>query len=579
MVMINSVAQEGQLNDRLIVGAKSPAEMRAESDKKHKIYNDSVEISEQARQAAIESQNFYPVRMTTTTDGTTVNIEASYFTNAYGHQQVASLRVRFTPEEGEAYEYIFNETSSFSQDEAGLWQINRHDGNNIYGTDSDDLIFIMPTNKPITGVSYDGRVLFESSNFHEDSATINIDAGSGNNFVMDFSGEISKINSSNGNDTIIGDSITGRYIISSGDGNDSIELNGVSAFIDSGSGDDNIVINTNYIRKVNAGSGNDNIIIKKGVVHAGNEKSGGTDVRLGSEVIHLESVKHIEGEGIIDGGDGDDHIEFINVATGIIRGGAGNDTIVSNNDASQVYIDGGGGDDYIKSEGSGIIIGGDGNDTIYGGGSESYIIGGDGNDDINIAYNRSGNVFSGDGDDYISFSGTGGHILIDSGSGNDIIHSSYSLGGYRDIRGGSGNDVIYINSWNSQGLFINTGSGSNQIIVEQTSSPKTKDELIQIRKKNEKMEEINRDESISTSEFDNYDKKISDAALGILTPQDEEEIALNKQEEQRKEIEKFIQQVRDSKYASEAYYANLLQKNNEELRKFKNVSLKVNVKG
>lgn len=572
--MINSLVQDDLLKDRLIVGAKSPAEMRAEGEKKQQSYNDSVKISEQARQAAIDSQNFQPIKTTTTTDGTVVDVEASYFENAYGHQQVASLRVRFIPEGSEPYEYIFNETSSFSQDENGRWQIYQHSDNNILGTDDDDLIFIMPTNKSITGVSYDGRVLFEAANFHEDSATINVDAGSGNNFIMDFSGEITKISTGSGNDTIIGESVTGRYIIDSGDGNDSIELNGESAFIDSGEGDDNIILNTNSIRKINAGSGNDNILIKRGTVTVGQEVSGETEVRLGSEVIHLETVKKIEGEGVIDGGAGDDHIEFVNGATGIIRGGTGNDTIISNKDAYKAYIDGGDGDDYIKSEGNGIIIGGEGNDTIFSGGSESYVIGGNGDDEINIAHNRSAYVSAGAGDDNISFSGSGGQILIDAGSGNDIIYSPASLGGYRDIRAGDGNDIIYLNSWNSQGLFINSGLGNNQIITAQTNSPKSKEELLQLRKGKE-TQNINNNESSSESDVDNYDKEISDAAQGILTPQDEERMALIKQEEQRNELENFLREVRNSNYARGAYYARLFQENTEALKKFQSATLNI----
>jgi Ca2+-binding RTX toxin-like protein len=103
-------------------------------------------------------------------------------------------------------------------------------------------------------------------------------------------------------------------------------------------------------------------------------------------------------------------------------------------------IHGGGGDDSIQGGNGGNIghalYGDDGNDAINGGNADDVIDGGNGNDTL-TGWEGNDSITGGEGDDLAY--GYAGDDLIDGGAGNDVLAGSE---GNDTLRGGAGNDVL-----------------------------------------------------------------------------------------------------------------------------------------
>lgn len=142
-----------------------------------------------------------------------------------------------------------------------------------------------------------------------------------------------------------------QYVISAGDGDDTIITNNTSQDVFGGLGND-------YIRTgngddvINAGNGNDRVFGGRGndVING----AGGDDYIDGGH-----------GADVIDGGSGDDFI-FGRKGNNTLDGGAGNDTVNTGDHTSTA--DGGSGDDLIvarlKKGADHILTGGTGADTF-----------------------------------------------------------------------------------------------------------------------------------------------------------------------------------------------------------------------
>lgn len=486
---------------------------------------DTVMFSEEGREAAErmakesvdgvaptppseEKFSYRPVRKSITGDGTEVSIEAAYAKDKNGHNQATSVQVHFTGKDGDTYSHVLRESSILTQDENGRWQVARIDGAIAVGTDQDDIIILLPDDKPLSGVTENGIVI---EAFSDELTTQSVDAGEGNNLVMDFSGGKTRITTGSGNDTIVGSSVTGRYVVDSGAGDDSIELTGNAAYVYAGDGDDVLTLATDVVRAAYGGAGNDTLRFEAGI---------NVDAKLRPDengIIDLNTYRPRAGEGIVDGGDGDDVIEFKGNANGTILGGNGNDTIEGHGDGSTAYIDGGAGDDLIKGQnltgGNQLIIGGGGNDTIDVRGSNggtTYIAGGNGNDDIYLG-GGSSTVFGGDGNDYIEHFATGGTTFIDGGAGEDTINMEVT-GGYHYATGGADDDLMYANLLGGSST-VTGGAGNDHILLERTQESMTREKLKRIvadRKEKKRADEVSGSEDLT-----DYEKQISEAAMGL----------------------------------------------------------------
>lgn len=236
-------------------------------------------------------------------------------------------------------------------------------------------------------------------------------------------------------------------------------------------------------RALSGGAGNDTIVelsadyeqskAEQAVPASGFSESGDIAAGKADSTANMDSgptgISSAD-RAVISGGDGDDTVIFAGqrVLSVSVSTGSGNDTIISSGDLEVSSIDTGDGDDDLRVRGNlhvrnGTIDTGSGDDNIQ-------VMG-----DLHA---ESGIIRTGDGDDII---GTGGSIVmhgkgsfftqntedtvLDTGSGNDIIHAEKTIElEYSSIRSGSGDDQIYACDIHAdrEGI-IDSGSGNDHI--------------------------------------------------------------------------------------------------------------------
>lgn len=402
----------------------------------------------------------------------------------------------------------------------------------IQGSDANEIIILLPSN---------------TKNTTAPTLHWNVDAGNGNNVVVDLSGEDVSIRTGNGNDTIIG--MEGmHYTVDSGDGNDVIELNGnMILTINGGEGDDSISVKGNtYVRNIDGGNGNDTIDITGnfigGVVTGG---AGSDEMKLNGNIL----LGHIYGDnpdtqnagndtitihgtvmrGEVRTGDGNNTVYVQNAFDAAVIGGSGNDSI-SVGRAIFTSIDGGDGDDTLQAEDllNSVIVGGKGNNHIHARSAiSSEIYAGtrkapatdqesgdkpngpsepeqktadsatkltdssvenadDGNNTIIVDSDFGSQIYGGGGNDSITV-GNATVTHIDGGNGDDTI--SANLLHHSVIVGGKGDNAIHV--LNSHSSEIIGGSKS-----ENSKDKNTND---------------NAEKKLSE-----YERAIADAAIGII---------------------------------------------------------------
>ena len=228
--------------------------------------------------------------------------------------------------------------------------------------------------------------------------TVNGAAETAGKFIITSGAGNDKITTSSGDDTIVGGN--GDNTIVAGDGNNSVTTGTGNDSITTGTGNDTIVggDGTNTIiagdglnnvttgtgnDSITTGTGNDTIVGGDGVntIDAGN---GTNTVTTGKDGDQITTGT---GNDTVNAGAGDDTIVGSDGAN-TLNGEAGNDSITGGTGADTV--DGGTENDIIVTFGAAdSITGGAGNDTINGGAGNDTISGGDGSDTIRVVGNGS----------------------------------------------------------------------------------------------------------------------------------------------------------------------------------------------
>ena len=243
--------------------------------------------------------------------------------------------------------------------------------------------------------------------------------------------------------------------ISAGQGNNLIDLNGMSA------ADFSYVSPTGagIQIQVDAGNGNDTLF---GSQDLGDSLFGGD----GDDLINVSPANGISGRQLLDGGDGNDTIqggtgdETINGGDGFdsLSGGAGNDSI-SAGDGND-YVTGQDGNDEIHgNQGEDSLVGDAGNDTIFGESGNDTLVGHEGDDSI-LGGVGADTIF-GDGGTALSQ----GNDTVLGGTGNDTIQGN---GGADLLQGQDGDDVVGVTEAGFSVSDVTVAEGNTGDVVQAT---------------------------------------------------------------------------------------------------------------
>ena len=263
-----------------------------------------------------------------------------------------------------------------------------------------------------------------------------------------------------GDDLLTAAGQSGGYLLSGGDGDDTLLGGNGNDTLLGGEGSDTL----------RGGAGHDIVMFDENDDISGGAgidigiMTGNADITLDMSAVGLEVLYSGEGDDTIVVGD--DKTSLASAFGAIINGGGGDDTL-SGGYGGDILSGGEGDDTLIGGKGDDMLIGGDGTDVLQGGLGNDTIIadstdtvdGGDGwdalilTDDEGISINAHTKnveqIIAGDGDDTLTanttsssynlhFSGGGGDDRLQTGVGNDLLH------------GGKGNDTLeggYGNDW------------------------------------------------------------------------------------------------------------------------------------
>ncbi len=335
---------------------------------------------------------------------------------------------------------------------------------------------------------------------------VSIDGGSGND-IMQFSGATGTVVGGDGNDSIdfsiqpndysaFVDGSNKDATINGGAGDDTIQISGFDydvlthpeletlIHVTTGDGNDSLSTVSNAALDADTGEGNDSITPAGGPTTV---RAGGGDDTISSTqrgrlrlvdagagndsiTVQNQSTDFIEATTLL-GGDGDDTILL--ERAGILDGGEGNDHLTANLDFASQTVIGGNGDDLIDAVPSLLSARTDLGTSINAGA---------GNDTVVLDNNRMMTIDAGNGDDQIHVSNNYYRVTILGGSGEDNIvvgraNRPNRRYGWKDIStdqlsiadGGDGNDQIqWAFATPASGTRIRGGAGNDAITLSRT---------------------------------------------------------------------------------------------------------------
>ena len=298
--------------------------------------------------------------------------------------------------------------------------------NNIFGTNTDDVLTGLSGSDWIEGINGDDTIDGSTGQDH-------VDGGEGHDTL--FGGaDNDTLNGSDGDDTIDGGS--GNDTLDGGAGDDVYEYWGYEGFdvISETSGFDTIVFKEAHNENAGWGSpfqeGDDLVYVADNGISGFRVTDHFSDPDKSIELFEYE----LSGYSVLVRNSDQEIVDPFGNYDELLVGTVGNDTIIGAAGDNIIHdeIYGYGGDDTIDNSvgGKSWIEAGDGDDVVTGGASEDRIRGQGGDDKL------SGN----DGNDYL-FGGAGDDTL-DGGAGDDTINDG---AGTDIINGGDGTDTLLRN--------------------------------------------------------------------------------------------------------------------------------------
>ena len=302
-----------------------------------------------------------------------------------------------------------------------------------------------------------------------------VTSGAGNDNIEVYDNANVTLNLGNGNNNALVKD--GNHAITAGTGNDNIVLGAGVSNINVGAGDDNVAITKTQADSsfsVSLGAGNDSLKVNgaSGTIKASN-LSGDDIFNLtnintqisasgGNNLINLDNSGLADDTNTISLAAGDDQLTVNSSGQTTIRAGEGTNQVNLGGGGS-FSVSAGSGDDQVKVQdlANSTLSLGNGNNTILAQDGNHKITTGSGNDSITIGGGVS-TISSGDGDDNVTITNSQSlnKYTINLGAGNDSLNFNGNGGELASVTSSSGNDQININNIRSQ---IKLSSGDNTV--------------------------------------------------------------------------------------------------------------------
>ncbi len=299
------------------------------------------------------------------------------------------------------------------------------------------------------------------------------------------------VDGGDGNDTINSNGIKGSVI--GGAGNDNITVTGMTTSVDCGSGDDTVTLGSSAkaCTIYGGGSGNntliDNVHNDQNLINGFGSLDNATVVTLTpseTKAVNLNGVDYSIKNNISRN---NFLLYSVNPVTGVVSLGGNSLIITAQKDVAHNVILSGNGinfiggnldDNIVMYTSNSTINGGAGNDTIIQEFGNQNTIHGDSGDD-NITLNTAGTyVYGDDGNDIITLNAGNSIWSINGGKGDDTYNINAFCSALHDdggnniyninvsgatVTGASGNDTFYIKGDNN---IISTGGGDDYVVLD-----------------------------------------------------------------------------------------------------------------
>ena len=330
----------------------------------------------------------------------------------------------------------------------------------------------------------------------EQGAKINLREGN-NQAYINSNGIATTVTSGAGNDNVeVYDNA--NVTLSLGNGNNSALVKDGNHTINAGTGSDNLTLGAG-VSSLNVGDGNDNVTITKTQTNssfnlalgAGNDSlkvngAGGAIKVSNSSGDDVFKLANINSQIFASGGNnlitldnsgltGD--VNSISLAAGddqLTVKSSGQTTIRAGEGTNQVNLEGGGsfsvsagsGDDQVKIQdlANSTLSLGNGNNTILAQDGKHVITTGTGNDNVTLGAGIASNINVGDGNDNVTITKTQANssFSVSLGAGNDSLKVN-GVGGTIKVSNSSGNDQFNLANINTQ---ISASAGNNLINLD-----------------------------------------------------------------------------------------------------------------
>ena len=221
-----------------------------------------------------------------------------------------------------------------------------------------------------------------------------------------------------------------------------------SSWVAFGNANNNVYVADDVQASLTLGTGNDKVYVGDDL-----KSSGNIDLGTGDDKLFVADNAY----GSIEAGTGNDDIHIGGNVDAYIGTGTGNDNLfVGGNVSKAIKTDTGNDDVYITGNITASIETGTDNDSVFVGGNVSGTIDtSTGNDDVYIGGNVNAYINTGTGNDALTIKGNVGRVTVDLSTGDDFLVISGVVNSGAWIDGGTGTDSVVLENYSIQQYIDN----------------------------------------------------------------------------------------------------------------------------